>query len=184
MGKGFCRFHGIQQSYESSALVSFGDDQAGGEKELEEKRITVQLPTWLLPRRYQFRGSEAYTGWKFCIRSSHVLPSSSYVFQPSKEGNLAALRQHFLRRKASIFDVDEQSRTTLHVSSPFKMKCESDSSSLQYAVVRGHCDVVRFLLENGADADSRSNFGKAWSGGRAGGLKVIHFGAAQLSTKL
>src|SRR6186713_1504377 len=50
-------------------LLNASRDQGDIERELEEIRMTVRLPTWLLPYRYQFRMTRAYTGWEYCIRS-------------------------------------------------------------------------------------------------------------------
>jgi hypothetical protein len=90
--------------------------QPDAEGEIDEMFVTIRLPTWLLPRRYQFRARRAYSGWEYSLRSSSIVPSSSLVFEFSKDGNIEGLKDLFNTRKASPFDTDVCGFTPLHVS--------------------------------------------------------------------
>jgi hypothetical protein len=94
--------------------------KSDAEEEADEMQVTLQLPTWLLRRRYHFRARRAYSGWEYSLRSSAILPSASPVFQFSLAGDVDGLRQLFDTRTASPFDVDVDGYTPLHVSlAPF-----------------------------------------------------------------
>jgi hypothetical protein len=89
--------------------------QSSNEEELDEMRVTIRLPTWLLPRRYQFRARRAYSGWEYSLRSSCILSPNSLVFQFSQNGNIEGLKELFNSRIASPFDTDVDGFTPLHV---------------------------------------------------------------------
>jgi hypothetical protein len=93
--------------------------QSSTEEELDEIRVTIRLPTWLLPRRYQFRARRAYSGWEYSLRSSCIASPDSLVFQFSQGGNIEGLKELFITRIASPFDTDVDGFTPLHVSFPF-----------------------------------------------------------------
>jgi hypothetical protein len=90
--------------------------QSSNEGELDEMRVTIRLPTWLLPRRYQFRARRAYSGWEYSLRSSCIVSPDSLVFQFSQDGNKEGLKELFNTRIASPFDADIDGFTPLHVS--------------------------------------------------------------------
>lgn len=87
--------------------------QPDAEGEIDEMFVTIRLPPWLLPRRYQFRARRAYSGWEYSLRSSSIVPS---LFEFSKDGNIEGLKELFNTRKASPFDTDVCGFTPLHVS--------------------------------------------------------------------
>lgn len=80
--------------------------------------ISVQLPSWLLPRRYQIRSRRQYRGWNYHIRAYHIVPTTAPVFKLCMEGDINGLQNIFTSGLATPFDVDRDGASTLHVSMP------------------------------------------------------------------
>jgi hypothetical protein len=82
----------------------------------EERCVSIQLPLWLLPRRYQIRSRKAYSGWDHRFRTYYPTPSTDTVFKLCMEGNVGGLQKLFQAELASPFSTDYNGFTTLHVS--------------------------------------------------------------------
>jgi hypothetical protein len=85
----------IRRTMKTTRLANIHGHQADSQKGVDETRITVQLPTWLLPRRYQFRMTRIYTGWEYSIRSIPILPSHSPIFKLCRKGDIPAVQRLF-----------------------------------------------------------------------------------------
>jgi hypothetical protein len=82
----------------------------------KERCITVQLPAWIFPRRYQLRARKAQSGWDYRFRTYYPTSYDSPVFRFCMDGNVEGLQQLFDAGLASPFNIDEDGWTTLHVS--------------------------------------------------------------------
>jgi ribose 1,5-bisphosphokinase PhnN len=83
----------------------------------KEISITVQVPAWIFPRRYQLRARKAQTGWDCRFRTYYPTSfDSSPVFKLCIDGNVEGLQRLFDARLASPFEIDKDGWTTLHVS--------------------------------------------------------------------
>lgn len=82
----------------------------------EERFFSIQLPSWLLPRRYQIRSRKAYSGWDHRFRTYYPTSSADTVFKLCMEGNVGGLQKLFHAGLASPFNTDYNGFTTLHVS--------------------------------------------------------------------
>ena len=82
----------------------------------KERCITIQLPAWIFPRRYQLRARKAQSGWDCRFRTYYPTSHNSPVFKFCRKGNLEGLQRLFDAGLASPFNTDEYRWTTLHVS--------------------------------------------------------------------
>jgi hypothetical protein len=82
----------------------------------KEISITIQLPAWIFPRRYQLRARKAQSGWDCRFRTYYPTSHNSLVFKFCEEGNVEGLQWLFDAGLASPFNTDENGYTTLHVS--------------------------------------------------------------------
>jgi hypothetical protein len=82
----------------------------------KERRITIQLPAWIFPRRYQLRARKAQSGWDCRFRTHYPTSRKSQVFDFCWDGNVEGLQRLFDAGLASPFNTDEYGWTTLHVS--------------------------------------------------------------------
>ena len=83
----------------------------------KERCITIQLPAWIFPRRYQLRARKAQSGWDCRFRTYYPISRySSPVFDFCQDGNVEGLQRLFDAGLASPFNTDELGFTTLHVS--------------------------------------------------------------------
>ena len=82
----------------------------------KERCITIQLPAWIFPRRYQLRARKAQSGWDCRFRTHYPTSRKSQVFDFCWDGNVEGLQRLFDAGLASPFNTDEYGWTTLHVS--------------------------------------------------------------------
>lgn len=119
--------------------------------------ITMSLPAWIHPRRYQFYFSKSYQGWEQSLRSYAMESYDALVFRYSMEGNVVGLQELFQSGKASPFVIDPEGRSPLHVSLNQPLTYEV-ANLKQYAALYARPGACRFLLQNGADGNLRTSW--------------------------
>lgn len=98
--------------------------------------ISVTLPSWLASSIISvWLKSAPIEGPKLLLRSSRIIETPAYY--TAEQGNLTALRQLYAEGRAGIHDANPV----------------SGRNTLFDGVFRGHLDVVRFLLDSGADME-------------------------------
>ncbi|KAH7393579.1 hypothetical protein BKA64DRAFT_91682 [Cadophora sp. MPI-SDFR-AT-0126] len=107
-----------------------------------ERYISIQLPSWLLSRRYQIRSRKAYSGWDHRFRTYYPTSSNDEIFGLCTKGDVDGLQQLFQAGAASPFSTDYDGFTTLH-----------------YAISRGQIETAKFLLQCGVDVNAKSGPG-------------------------
>lgn len=79
-------------------------------------RITYRFPQWILAKSLvmalQFRSA----GPQFSLTTLNVLPHNAEVFRLAMSGNVSAMREMFSKGAASIYDVDGENFSLVHVS--------------------------------------------------------------------
>jgi hypothetical protein len=74
-------------------------------------------------------------------------------------GDVESIKQHFLARQSTPYDVLKSGTSLLHVSFYSQVTMVSVNRT-QLAVSRGHLDMVEFLLQNGANVNAMDDFGE------------------------
>jgi hypothetical protein len=87
-------------------------------------RITYRFPQWILAKSLvmalQFRSA----GPQFSLTTLNVLPHNAEIFRLAMSGNVSAMREMFGKGAASIYDVDGENFSLVHVSG---YPCRSES---------------------------------------------------------
>lgn len=99
--------------------------------------VDVTLPTWLASNMISIWLKAApVQGPELLLRSRRIIETPAYY--TAEQGNITALRQLYAEGRAGIHD-----------SNPV-----SGRNTLFDGIFRGHLDVVRFLLDSGADIEA------------------------------
>lgn len=122
--------------------------------------IRAQPPPWLFRRRFDLYTSRSHSGWDFSLNVYNVRPSDAPIFEYVEEGDISAIQQLFQENMASVFDVDEEGKSLLHVS-------DSIAHTLRFTILTAYkyaiCDddnrllleTLKFLIECGAPIHAR-----------------------------
>lgn len=95
--------------------VSWDSETSENGHTTEQRHVTIQLPTWLLPRRYHILSQRAHSGWDHKFRTYYVTASTAPIFQLCIDGNTGEIQKLFAAGLASPFNTDYNGFTTLHV---------------------------------------------------------------------
>jgi hypothetical protein len=80
--------------------------------------IVVQVPIWLLSRRFELRFRRAYGGWDHSLRTYRILPYEAAIFEYCINDDLEKIQVLFESGRASPFESDLKRNSLLHVSTP------------------------------------------------------------------
>ncbi|CEL06296.1 hypothetical protein ASPCAL07402 [Aspergillus calidoustus] len=111
-----------------------------------------RTPLYFMDKMWTIRTTELY-GWKFTLQANNVIPCDSPVFRHCQRGEVEEVKMLFSSGSGSPFDCTPDGITLLHVASR-----------------RGQVDMCRFLLENGANRNCRTQKG----------LSPLHYANAYL----
>jgi hypothetical protein len=91
----------------------------------------------------------------FNLMSLNIIPENAEIIQACKHGFLEVARTLFRGNTASIYDVTSANDSLLYVSTSGSRTNTSDMLILdwQFAIDGGHLELVRLLLDEGADAN-------------------------------
>lgn len=95
------------------------DEEQKTQTETQTSFIFHPAP-WLMRfgLRYGLKAMAIYhhRTWSYTIQPVHAIPDDSLIFTFCRKGNVDAVRELFKRRDASVYDVDTNGWTPLHVS--------------------------------------------------------------------
>lgn len=83
---------------------------------LQESHTTIQLPLWLIRRRYCIHWQNVISGWDFKLRSYPIVPCNAPIMNFCRFGDLKGVQKLLQDRSASAFDTDINGYTPLHAS--------------------------------------------------------------------
>lgn len=94
-------------------------DQDRIERDVATSSLAYYPSSWLLKVGLKV-GMEialinSQRGWKCSLSSIRAVPDNSLVFRFCQSGNIEAVRELFSRGEASVYDVDSEGQTPLHV---------------------------------------------------------------------
>ena len=117
----------------SARTQTFGQD---GRKAIrEEKESDSFAAVQLIPSPWIIAKAIAVTWWQglgscsMRLSTRRIMPFDSMGFEFVTTGNIVGLKKLLERREASLYDIDPQGRTLLHVSLPLDSLCQLHSLS-------------------------------------------------------
>ncbi|KAL4947722.1 hypothetical protein BDW69DRAFT_107821 [Aspergillus filifer] len=112
-------------------------------KETEnEWEVRFRTPLVILDRLWAFRFKRSVSGWTFSLQTNNVVPSEAPILDACYNVDINEVQRLFTANLASPNDCNEHGM-----------------SLLQFAVMGAHVEICLLLLDNGADADHRDNYG-------------------------
>lgn len=78
--------------------------------------ITYQFPNWILKRAVSILISSNTAGPELLLRTLRVLPANAEIFRLAMTNNLDGIKAMFSSGRASIYDIDDNQWSLLHVS--------------------------------------------------------------------
>jgi hypothetical protein len=119
---GLLRITSVSRQYISSEILA--EETENSEHSENVLTLNILLKFGSCRKGFKLRINNTFDDW--CLNSFRRLPNESLVFKLCEEGNCPIVERLFASRKASVYDVNENGQSALHVSRISLQMCFSD----------------------------------------------------------